>query len=81
MGAPEVRKFIGGRDHQNDRCLYVSTGGFTVEARYEAERSKIPLTLVDSDDLVELLVEYYESADAELRTLVPLRKTYWPVSA
>jgi restriction system protein len=79
MGAPEVRKFIGGRDHQNDRCLYVSTGGFTTEAKYEAERAKVPLTLIDSDELVELLIEYYERTDTELRTLVPLRKTYWPV--
>lgn len=78
MGAPEVRTFIGGRHHQNDRCLYVSTGGFSTEGRYEAERSGVPLTLIDSDQLVELLVEYYESTDAETRTLVPLRKTYWP---
>jgi restriction system protein len=56
----------------------VSTGGFTTEAKYEAERSSVPLTLVDSDDLVELLVQYYETTDSETRTLVPLRKTYWP---
>ena len=78
MGAPEIRRFIGGRDHQNDRCLYVSTGGFTTEARYEAERSKVPLTLIDSDQLVELLLDYYENTDAQTRTLVPLRRTYWP---
>ena len=46
MGAPEVRKFIGGRNAHNDRCVYVSTGGFTTEAKYEAERSSVPLTLV-----------------------------------
>ncbi len=79
MGAPEVRQFIGGRHAQNDRCLFVSTGGFSTEAKYEAERSNVPLTLVDSDDLVSLLVDYYETTDAETRTLVPLRKTYWPV--
>ena len=78
MGAPEIRKFIGGRDPVNDRCVYVSNGGFTVEAKYEAERSRIPLTLVDGDELVELLVEYYEATDAQTRTLLPLRKTYWP---
>ena len=63
MGAPEVRKFIGGRDHQNDRCLYVSTGGFTKEAVYEGERSKVPLNLLDSDELVQLLVDYTIRAD------------------
>lgn len=79
MGAPEIRQFIGGRHAQNDRCVFVSTGGFSTEAKYEAERSNVPLTLVDSDDLVGLLVDYYEATDAETRTLVPLRRTYWPV--
>ncbi len=78
MGAPEVRKFLGGRNPQNDRCLFVSTGGFTTEAKYEAERSIVPLTLIDSDYLVELLIEYYEKIDAETRVLVPLRRIYWP---
>jgi restriction system protein len=78
MGAPEVRRVIGGRNPQNHRCLFVSTGGFTTEAKYEAERSIAHLTLIDSNDLVELLVEYYEKTDAETRTLVPLRRTYWP---
>ena len=78
IGAPQIRTFIGGRDHQNDRCLYVSTGGFSIEAKYEAERAKVPLTLIDSDDLVDLLIDYYEKADPELKTLIPLRKTYWP---
>ena len=78
MGAPEVRKFVGGRDPQHDRCLYLSTGGFTHEAKYEAERAKFPLTLVDADMLVELLVEHYDKVDTETRMLIPLRKTYWP---
>jgi restriction system protein len=76
--APDIRRFIGGRNAQNDRCIFVSTGGFSTEAKYEAERSNVPLTLVDSDDLVELLIENYETTDSETRTLLPLRKTYWP---
>jgi restriction system protein len=78
MGAPEVRKFIGGRHPQNDRCLFVSTGGFTTEAKYEAERSLAHVTLMDSDDLVDLLVEHYEKSDAKTHRLVPLLRTYWP---
>jgi len=42
MGAPDIRAFLGGRQ-AGDRCIYVSTGGFTREARYEADRSTIPL--------------------------------------
>ena len=77
IGAPDIRAFLGGRQ-PGDRCLYVSTGGFTNEARYEAERSQIPLRLIAMPDLRELLVDYYESLDSETRALVPLRRIYWP---
>lgn len=79
ISAPDVRAFIGGRQ-SGDRCLYVSTGGFTREARYEAERSSVPLTLVALPDLRELLVEHYDALDSETRRLVPLAKLYWPIS-
>lgn len=77
MGAPAIRTFTGGL-RPNDNGLYVSTGGFTQEARYEAERSNHPVTLMDADDLVSAIVEYYDRMDLETRTLLPLRKIYWP---
>lgn len=80
MGAPEIRAFLGGRQ-QGDRCLFVSTGGFTKEALYEAERASVPLTLIDLPSLRELLVEHYETADTETRRLVPLTRIYWPATA
>jgi len=77
MGAQEVRSFLGGR-HRDDKGLYVSTGGFTKDARYEAERATIPLTLMDLGDLVKALLEQYEKMDIETQRLIPLRKVYWP---
>ena len=77
MGAQEIRGFLGGR-HDADKGLYVSTGGFTKEARYEAERARIPVTLIDLDDLVKVLLEHYERMDIETQRLIPLRKIYWP---
>lgn len=78
MSAPEIRSFLGGR-HDHDKGLYVSTGGFTKDARYEAERGRIPITLMDLDDLVRALLEHYEKMDVEMQRLIPLRKVYWPV--
>ncbi len=78
ISAPDVRSFLGGRK-TGDRCLYVSTGGFTKEARYEAERANVPLQLVDMPMLRVLLVEHYEQVDPETRRLVPLTKLYWPI--
>ncbi len=80
MGAPDIRSFLGGRQ-PGDRCLFISTGGFSREARYEAERSNTPLTLVTLPQVRELLLEHYEELDAEARRLVPLRRIYWPVTA
>jgi restriction system protein len=77
MGAQDLRAFLGGRK-LGDRCLYVSTGGFTKEARYEAERASIPIRLLTAADLRELLLTHYEKLDAEVRTFVPLRRVYWP---
>lgn len=77
MGAQDIRSFLGGL-RPGDRGLYVSTGGFTKEAKYEAERSNTPATLVELDDLAELVVAHYDKFDTEGRALIPLVKVYWP---
>lgn len=77
MGAHEIRSFIGGRQI-GDRCIYVSTGGFSKEAKYEAERSKTPLYLIDLDGLAELVSIHYDNFKAEGKVLLPLRKVYLP---
>lgn len=79
MGAQSIRSFVGGL-RSGDRGLFVSTGGFTQEAKYEAERASIPVTLVDLDELARLVVEHYDSFDATGRALLPLIRVYWPAS-
>lgn len=78
MGSNEVRSFVGGLRNR-DRGIYVSTGGFTKEAKYEAERSNIPISFIDLDVLVELITQYYDNLDADTKALIPLRKIFWPV--
>ena len=78
MGAEQVRAFLGGRK-PGDRCLYVSTGGFSREARYEAERAVVPIHLVALPELRKLLLDHYDALDTETRALVPLKRFYWPV--
>jgi restriction system protein len=78
-GAPAIRPFLGGRK-TTDRCLYVSSGGFTKDGRYEAERSTIPVTLVDLPALRDLVLDHYERLDEAVRRLVPLTKIYWPLA-
>lgn len=78
MGAQAIRGFAGGR-HRDDKGLFVSTNGFTKEARYEADRADIPIMLLDIDDLVKAIFRNYENIDIETRKLLPLKKIYWPV--
>lgn len=77
IGSQPIRSFIGAlRD--GDSGLFLSTGGFTREARYEAERANIPVTLIDIDDLADLVVTHYDNFDLDGRALIPLVRLYWP---
>lgn len=78
IGSQHIRSFLGGR-HKDDRGLYVSTGGFSKDARYEAERAAIPLVLWTLDELTRTLLQHYEVLDLETKTLVPLKKVYLPI--
>lgn len=80
MGSQEIRSFLGGL-RPNDKGVYVSTGGFTKDAKYEAERSNIPLTLIDLDMVALLIVQHYDKFDTETRALIPLKKIYWPLES
>lgn len=77
MGSQEIRSFLGGR-HKDDRGLYVSTGGFTKYAQYEADRASIPLAMWTLDHVVRALIEHYDATDAETKRIVPLKRLYWP---
>lgn len=78
MGAPAIRNFLGVLQ-KNDKGLYVSTSGFTMEAQYEAERAQNPVTLMDIDTLVKFIIQYYDNFDNDARRLIPLTKIYWPI--
>jgi len=77
---PDVRNFLATL-RGDDRGLFVSTGGFTKDATFEASRTSdhIHCTLLDRDEFVELLTDRYEDLDAEGRRLLPLKKVYIPI--
>lgn len=77
IGAPDIQKFLGGL-RPGQKGLYVSTGGFSKEAKYEEDRSNVPITLIDSDMIVSLITQYYDNFDIDTKALIPLKKLYWP---
>ena len=56
----------------------MSTGGFTREARYEADRVNVSMRLLDLDGFVCLYVESYDRVDEGTRSILPLVRIWWP---
>ena len=67
VSAFTIRSFIAGL-RPGDSGLYVSTGGFAKEARYEADRADVPIRLLDLDSFVRTYVEVYDKVNDNDRT-------------
>jgi restriction system protein len=62
----------------SDVGIFISTGGFTPEARREARNQESRrVTLVDLDRFIELWIEHYESVEESKRTLLPLKPVWF----
>lgn len=73
--APEVQQLLGANPIDAN-CLFVSTGGFTSQAEAVAKHNSV--RLVDLEELVRLIVEWYEKIPSDKRALLPLQKVYVP---
>lgn len=77
ISSPQIRSFLGGR-HKDDRGLFVSTGGFTKDAYYEADRANVPLMLWTLEELARALMDNYQDTDMATKQLVPLKYFFVP---
>lgn len=75
-GPSEIRQLAGLLGPQDERGIFVSTGGYTRDAENDARVARIGL--IGMDRLVELLLETYEKLDQDTKSLVPLRRVYVP---
>jgi len=63
---------------KDDVGIFVSSGGFTKDARDEARTQEIrKVTLIDLKQLFELWVEHYLNIDQDIRQLLPLKPIYY----
>ncbi|MBM7541296.1 restriction endonuclease [Amphibacillus cookii] len=74
-GAPEIQQLLGANPIDAN-SLFVSTGGFTAQAVVVAKRNSV--RLVDLEELVDLVVQWYEQMPNDVRALLPLQKMYVP---
>ncbi|RDU37114.1 restriction endonuclease [Neobacillus piezotolerans] len=73
--APEIQQLLGANPIDAN-SLFVSTGGFTSHAEAVAKHNSV--RLVDLEELVNLIVIWYEKMPSETKALLPLKKMYVP---
>ena len=72
-----VSELSGKVSSEREFGLFVSAGGFNKRAR-DFAFSKRHLKLIDGDELVQLVYQYYPQLDAKYKGMIPLRSVYIP---
>ena len=76
-GGPEMREFVGTLGN-SAKGLFVSTGGFTRDAKQAAESTSSRVALLGRDEFIDLFLQHYENIEAEYQAKVPLKRVYVP---
>ena len=76
VGEDDVRA-LNGALRGSERGLFVARGGYTKPARLFA-RDLPHLALLDGEDIVRLLLKYYDKLDQETQSLIPLQQVWIP---
>ncbi len=74
-GSPEVQQLLGANPREGN-SLFVSTGGFSNQALAVAKQEGVKT--LDLEELVELIIQWYDKMPNETRALLPLKKIYIP---
>lgn len=69
-GIQQIQRFIGTLG-ESEKGLYVSTGGYTRDAKTAARETRSQITLLDRDDFIDLLLEHYACIEPEYQALIP----------
>jgi restriction system protein len=66
-----------GKISPSEYGLFITLGTFSPQSR-SFEQSKANLRLIDGDELVELIFQYYEKFDSQHKGMIPLKRVYVP---
>lgn len=75
-GAPEIQQLKGALP-LDASALFVSTGGFSSKALQMANSNHVKT--LDLEELVGLVIEWYEKIPGSVQGMLPLKKVYIPV--
>lgn len=76
----EVRQLMGLLQKDGDVGLFVSTGGFTSDAKMTARTSHVHVELIDQNRFIELWQSFYSKLPDEDKSLLPLKPIYFLAS-
>jgi len=76
IGDPIVSQLIG-KVEQGECGMLVTLGSFTNQAKSTA-RNKSNLRLIDGDELVNMVLQYYDQFDSKYKGMMPLKRVYVP---
>jgi len=76
-GVAEVRQLMGILQQGGDVGIFVSTGGFSTDAKVLARSSPIHVELIDRNRFINLWVKFYSSLNDEDKTELPLHPVYF----
>jgi restriction system protein len=72
----EIRELMGLLQREGDVGLFVSTGGFTSDAKNAARGSTVHIELIDQNKFIELWQEFYDKLSDQDKNRFPLRSIY-----
>jgi restriction system protein len=75
--AQELRQLMGLLQPESEVGIFVSTGGFTADARNEARRSHVHVELIDLNRFISLWQDFYDKLKEEDKSLLPFRPIYF----
>jgi restriction system protein len=73
----ELRQLMGILQKDGDVGIFVSTGGFTPDAKIAARESLVHVELIDLNRFIELWVEFYSELDDEDKAHLPLTPVWF----
>ena len=76
-GGPEVQQLKGLLQKDGNVGMFVSSSGFTPDAKNQARGSNVHVELVDLDRFIELWQEFYDKMEEEDKALMPLRPIFF----
>lgn len=73
----EVRELVGLLGKAGDVGMFVSSGGFTSDARQQARNTHVHVELIDLERLIDLWQDFYPKMDDEEKEHLRLRPVYF----